>query len=288
MKFYKKHLQVIFVLLIIIFSLSGCSSAKTADTSKLINTQNIMKVTYIDVGQGDSILIQVNDKNLLIDAGPNESTDKLMSYLNKQNIKKLDYVVATHPHEDHIGGMSSVIKKYNIGEFYAPKKMTNTKTFENMVNALKSKNIKINVAFAGVHLDLGKSTKCEMIAPNGTNYENLNNYSAVLKITYGNSKFLFTGDAEKLSEQEILDKNYDISCDVLKIGHHGSTSSSSKSFLDKASPKIAVISCGKNNDYGHPNHKTVDELKKRNIQIYRTDVDGSIVLISDGQKISKQ
>lgn len=284
LKFHKKYLQIILVLLIVIFSLSGCSS----DNSSSTYAQNVMKVNYIDVGQGDSILIQVNGKNLLIDAGPNESTDKLMSYLKKQNIKKLDYIVATHPHEDHIGGMSSVIKKYAIGEFYAPKKMTNTKTFENMVSALKSKNIKINVATAGVNLDLGKNVTCEMIAPNNTNYENLNNYSAVIKITYGNSKFLFTGDAEKLSENEILNENHDISCDVLKVGHHGSTSSSSKPFLDKVAPKIAVISCGKNNDYGHPHHGTTEELKKRNIQIYRTDIDGSIILISDGKKISKQ
>lgn len=275
-------------LLMVALSFTGCTNSKTADNSKHTDTQNVMKVSYIDVGQGDSILVQVNGKNLLIDAGPNESTDKLMSYLSKQNIKKLDFIVATHPHEDHIGAMDTVIKKYDIGEFYAPKKMTTTKTFENMVNALKSKNIKINAAAAGVSLDLGKNVKCEMIAPNGTNYESLNNYSAVIKITYGNSKFLFTGDAEKLSEKEILNKNYDISCDVLKVGHHGSTSSSSKPFLDKVSPKIAIISCGKNNDYGHPHRETVDELKKRNIQIYRTDIDGSIVLISDGKKIAKQ
>lgn len=288
MKFHKKCLTIFVALLIVVFSLTGCTNSKTTDNSKYADNQNTIKVSYIDVGQGDSALIQVNGKNLLIDAGPNESTDKLMSYLSKQNIKKLDFVVTTHPHEDHIGGMSSVIKKYDIGEFYAPKKLTNTKTFENMVNTLKSKNIKINTAVAGVNLDLGKNVKCEMVAPNGTNYENLNNYSAVIKITYGNSKFLFMGDAEKLSEKEILNKNYDISCDVLKLGHHGSSSSSSKAFLDKASPKMAIVSCGKNNDYGHPHRETVDEMKKRNIQVYRTDIDGSIVLISDGKKISKQ
>jgi competence protein ComEC len=289
LKFYKKYLTTFAVLLVVVFSLIGCTSSKTTDSSKYTNTENTMKVSYIDVGQGDSILVQVNGKNLLIDAGPNDSTDKLMSYLNKQNIKKLDFIVATHPHEDHIGAMDTVIKKYTIGEFYAPKKMTTTKTFENMVTALKSKNIKINTAAAGVSLDLGKNVKCEMVAPNGTNYgDNLNNYSAVIKITYGNSKFLFMGDAEKLSEKEILNKNYDISSDVLKLGHHGSSSSSSKAFLDKVSPKIAIISCGKNNDYGHPHKETLEEMKKRNIQVYRTDIDGSIVLISDGKKISKQ
>lgn len=288
MKFYKKYLTTFAAMLIVVFSLIGCTSSKTTDSSKYTNSENTMKVSYIDVGQGDSILVQVNGKNLLIDAGPNDSTDKLMSYLNKQNIKKLDFIVATHPHEDHIGAMDTVIKKYNIGEFYAPKKMTTTKTFENMITALKSKNIKINTAAAGVSLDLGKNVRCEMISPNGKDYENLNNYSAAIKITYGNSKFLFMGDAEKLSEKEILNKNYDISSDVLKLGHHGSSSSSSKAFLDKVSPKIAIISCGKNNDYGHPHKETLEEMKKRNIQVYRTDIDGSIVLISDGKKISKQ
>ncbi|KZL89793.1 ComEC/Rec2 family competence protein [Clostridium magnum] len=288
MKFYKKYLAIFAAFFLIISSFVGCSSSKTIDSSKDANNQHVMKVNYIDVGQGDSILVQVNGKNLLIDAGPNSSTDKLISYLNKQNIKKLDFVVATHPHEDHIGAMDTIINKYNIGEFYAPKKTTTTKTFESMVNALKSKNIKINAATAGVSLDLGKNVKCEMIAPNAPNYEDLNNYSAVIKITYGNSKFLFMGDAESLSEKEILNKNHDISSDVLKLGHHGSSSSSSKAFLDKVSPKIAIISCGKNNDYGHPHKETSTEMKKRNIQVYRTDIDGSIVLISDGKKISKE
>ena len=289
MKFYKKYLIIFAALLIVTFSFIGCTSSKTTDSSKYTNTENTIKVSYIDVGQGDSILIQVNGKNLLIDAGPNDSTDKLMSYLSKQNIKKLDFIVATHPHEDHIGAMDTVIKKYDIGQFYAPKKTTTTKTFENMVTALKTKNIKISTATAGVNLDLGKNVKCEMIAPNNTNYgDNLNNYSAVIKITYGNSKFLFMGDAEKLNEKEILSKNYDIASDVLKLGHHGSSTSSSKAFLDKVAPKIAIVSCGKNNDYGHPHKETMDEMKKRNIQVYRTDVDGSIVLISDGKKISKQ
>lgn len=284
----KKYIKIFAALVILISFITGCSNSPSSENISNIENKNIMKVNYIDVGQGDSILVQVNGKNLLIDAGPNDNTDKLISYLNKQNIKKLDYVVATHPHEDHIGGMDVVIKKYEIGQFYAPKKTANTKTFESMITALKSKNLKINSAKAGINLDLGENTKCEILAPNSTNYEDVNNYSAVIKITYGDSKFLFTGDAEKLSEKEILSKNYDIDSDVLKVGHHGSSTSSSKAFLDKVSPKIAVISLGKNNDYGHPHKETTAELKKRNIQTYRTDIDGSVVLISDGKKVTKQ
>ena len=275
-------------MLITIFTLVGCGGSSSIKINNYISSKNFIKVSYIDVNQGDSILVQVNHKNLLIDSGPIESVSKLMHYLRKQNIDKLDYVVATHPHEDHIGGMSAVIKKYPIRKFYAPKKITQTKTFENMVNSLKSKNLKIDVARPGINLDLGKSVRCEILAPISNNYENLNNYSAVIKITYGNSKFLFMGDAEKLSENELLENGYDLSCDILKIGHHGSSSSSSKTFLDATNPKIAIISCGKNNDYGHPHHQTLNELKKRKIQIYRTDVDGSVVFLSDGNNIVKE
>ncbi|NMM64088.1 MBL fold metallo-hydrolase [Clostridium sp. P21] len=288
MQHYKKLFKVIIPLFIAIFTFTACNNSKNAVNNPTQNTQNIIKVNYIDVGQGDSELIQVNGKNLLIDAGPNESIDKLMNYLSKQNIKKLDYIVATHPDEDHIGGMSSVIKKYDIGEFYAPKKLANTRTFENMATALKSKSLKINAGKAGINLDLGNNITCEMLAPNSDKYKDTNNYSIVIKITYGESKFLFTGDAERISETEMLNKNLDLSADVLKVGHHGSSSSSSNEFLNKVNPKIAIISCGKDNKYGHPHHETVTKLKNRKVQIYRTDVDGSIVLISDGKKIAKQ
>ncbi len=288
MKAYKKIFRIIIPLFILMLTFSACSKSKNVENTSVPDSKNIIKVNYIDVGQGDSELIQVNDKNILIDAGPNESIDKLMNYLSKQNIKKLDYVIATHPDEDHIGGMSSVIKKYDIGEFYAPKKLATTQTFENMVKALKTKNIKINPGKSGMSLDLGKSVVCEMLAPNNDKYTDTNNYSIVVKITYGQSKFLFTGDAEKISEKEMLAKNLDLSADVLKVGHHGSSSSSSKEFLDKVNPKIAIISCGKNNKYGHPHSETIKQLKNRKVQIYRTDVDGSIVLISDGKKIAKQ
>lgn len=245
-----------------IASFSGCLKQNTA-LSRSNKYFDGLKVHYINVGQGDSILVQVNNKNLLIDAGPEDASEKLLSYLSKQDIKKLDYVVATHPHEDHIGGMASIIKKYKIGMFYAPKKTTDTKTFKKMVNALSYKKMKINAARAGVTLDLGNNASCEMIAPNKSSYESLNNYSAVIMIKYGSSKFLFMGDAEKLSEKEILADKKDISCDVLKVGHHGSNSATSNSFLSAASPSIAIISCGKNNDYGHPHKQTLSALKKK-------------------------
>lgn len=278
-------LKLISILTLLTFFITGCSSGISDKSS---DNPRILKIHYIDVGQGDSILVQLNEKNLLIDAGTNESTNKLLSYLKKENIKKLDYVVATHPHEDHIGGMAEVIKSFEIGEFYAPKITSNTRTFQDMIASLKNKNMKINTAKEGVTINFGTNTECIFLAPNSEKYESINNYSSVIKLTYGSTKFIFTGDAEKLNEKEILDKNLDISCDVLKIGHHGSNSSSSAAFIDKASPKTAVISCGKNNDYGHPHKATLNTLNKKNIKIYRTDVDGTILIQSDGSNIVKK
>ncbi|MHC6178947.1 ComEC/Rec2 family competence protein [Clostridium sp. JNZ X4-2] len=287
MNLIKKYLNIISIFLSMLFLFSGCAGDINVLNQKTQSPQ--LRVHYIDIGQGDSELVQVNGKNLLIDAGPNDSKDKLLSYLSGQGIKKLDYVIATHPDEDHIGGMSSVIKKYNINKFYAPKKTSNTRTFESMITALKRKNMKINVPTpSATELNLGKNTTAEVLAPNNTDYEDTNNYSVVLKITYGTTKFLFTGDAENKSEREMIDKNYDLSADVLKVGHHGSSSSTSDEFLNKVNPKAAVISCGKNNKYGHPTKKTINKLKKKGIQIYRTDVDGSILLTSDGNKIAKE
>ncbi|WP_251861230.1 ComEC/Rec2 family competence protein [Clostridium sp. Marseille-Q2269] len=282
MKLKKKNLITVCLLVCLSIIFTACSpqSISTNNTSEL-------KVHYINVGQGDSILIQTKNENILIDAGTRKDSHSVIDYLKKQNIKKLDYVIATHPHEDHIGGMPKVIDEFEIKNFYAPKKTTNTKIFKDMILGLKKKNLKINVAKAGVSLNLSNNVILNFLAPVKNNYNNLNDYSAVVKIIDGNTKFLFTGDAEKNSEKDMLNSNADLSSDVLKIGHHGSHSSSSKEFLDKVDPKIAIISCGKNNDYGHPHKETMKELQKRNIKIYRTDIDDNIVLTSDGKNIKK-
>ncbi|KEI98430.1 hydrolase [Clostridium botulinum A2B3 87] len=286
MKLKKKNLIITCLLICLSIVFTACSqqSSNAVNTS---NKSNELKVHYIDVGQGDSILVQTKDKNILIDAGTRKSSDSLISYLKKQHIKKLDYVIATHPHEDHIGGMPKVIEEFEISNFYAPKKTANTKIFKDMILQLKKKNLKINVAKKGISVDLSNNSSLDFLAPVKDNYENTNDSSAVVKLTHGNTKFLFTGDAEKTSEKDILNSNEDLSSNVLKVGHHGSHSSSSKEFLDKINPKIAIISCGKNNDYGHPHKETMKELNKRNIEVYRTDIDGNIVLTSDGENIKK-
>ncbi|MBU3110853.1 MBL fold metallo-hydrolase [Clostridium lacusfryxellense] len=252
-----------------------------------LNLENNMVTHFIDVGQGDCILIQVNNKNLLIDSGTTDSRKKLIKYLKKNNIKKLDYVVATHPHEDHIGGMASVIKAFDIGMFYAPKATATSESFVDMILALRSKSIKINISAPTISLDLGPSTSCVMLSPNSTTYENVNNYSCVIKVSYKSSTYLFMGDAEELVEHELIKNGYDLKAQVLKVGHHGSKTSSSQEFLNIVSPEISIISCGFYNTYGHPNKGTLAKLKKTNSIVHRTDLDKDIVLISDGLKIKK-
>lgn len=181
--------------------------------------------------------------------------------------------------------MDDVIKAFNIGTFYAPKATANTKTFSNMINALKSKNIQITVPKVGDTVTIGNAT-LTFLAPNSAKYEDLNNYSIVCKLKYGNNSFIFMGDAEDISEGEILQKQLDIQADILKVGHHGSHSSTTQAFLDKVNPKYAVISCGKDNDYGHPHKETIDKLNAKNINVFRTDLEGTIIATSNGNDIT--
>jgi competence protein ComEC len=252
-----------------------------------INLENKMVTHFIDVGQGDCILIQVNNKNLLIDSGPSDSKAKMIRYLKNNNITKLDYVIATHPDEDHIGGMASVIKTFKVDKFYAPKVTSSTVAFEEMIRALRLKNLKINIAYANITLDLGPDTICVMLSPNKSEYKDTNGYSCAIKVSYKNSTYLFTGDLEALNEAELLNKGYDLSADVLKVAHHGSKSSTTEGFLNAVYPQIAILSCGLYNTYGHPHKQTLDKLQKINSTVYRTDKDKTIILVSDGTTIKK-
>jgi beta-lactamase superfamily II metal-dependent hydrolase len=317
----KRLLSLLLIFVFLLFSLSGCASptnteqqpSTTAQTQQVntVQTQQAntkeasqsaqqqsskdtntsvsgkLIVAYLDVGQGDSIFIQTpSGKTMLIDAGVPEMGSKVVDYIKSRGINRIDILVATHPHNDHIGGIPDVINSFQIGKFYMPKVTTTTKTFENVLRAAKSKGLSINVAKAGLTLDLGEGIKADMLAPNSTHYDDLNNYSAVIKITYGNTAFMFTGDAEKESEQEMLHIGYNLKADVLKVGHHGSSSSSTWAFLKAVSPKYAVISVGKGNDYGHPHKETMEKLKSLGITVYRTDECRTVIVTSDGKTIS--
>ena len=242
-----------------------------------------LKVHFLDVGQGDSIFIELpTNETILIDASIKDASDKIINYLKEEKVSKIDYVFATHPHSDHIGGMSAVIKAFDIGQIYMPKAVTTTKTYENLLLTIKDKNLKIKTAKAGNTIIDTDDLKLVVLAPNQDSYESLNNYSIVLKLTYKEKSFLFTGDAETLSEKEITG---DVEADVLKVGHHGSRTSTSQAFLNKVNPSYAVISVGLNNDYKHPHQEVFDRLEKKNIKIYRTDQNGDIIFTTDGYNI---
>ena len=208
-----------------------------------------MKVHYIDVGQGDATLVQVNGKNLLIDAGPNKSADSLVEYIKGIGVTTIDHVIATHPHEDHIGGMDEIFDAFEVKNFYSPKVEHTTKTFEKMINAVTNEGLKITTIKAGdgSKIDLGDGTKVEIFSPVDDKYNELNDYSPIMKITFGENSFLFTGDAEKLVEKQVIANGENIDADVLKVGHHGSTTSSSEDFIKEVSPDIAVIPVGEGN-----------------------------------------
>lgn len=247
------------------------------------NTDGTVSVHFIDVGQADSILVCANGETMLIDAGTKKMSYRVVDYLHKRRIKRIDHLVATHPHEDHIGGMADVIDQFEIGALYMPKETANTKTFENMVKSAKAKGLRAKVPKTGDRIPL-KNTECTVLAPADGFYESTNNYSIVLRLVYGSTSFLFTGDAEELSESEILRCGLEVQADVLKIGHHGSRTSTSEAFLKAVSPEYAVISVGAGNSYGHPNETVLKRLKRSGITIYRTDFDKDIVFYSDGKQ----
>ena len=243
---------------------------------------DLLYVEFLDVGQADSILIYNKGHYMLIDAGNNEDGYKLVNYFKTLGITKFDYVVGTHAHEDHIGGMDDIINNFDIGHFYMPDVITTTKTFEDIVIGLENKQLAFETPKVGSSFKVGDASINTIYV--GSDEADLNNTSIVLKLTYGSNKFLFTGDAEGKVEKQILESG--IESDVLKVGHHGSQYSSTLAFLNVVNPTYAVIQVGKNNVYDHPKKVILNRFDYLNIKVYRTDLDGTIVAKSDGEKIT--
>lgn len=288
-KRHRKQNSPLLTILVVIVSIISCYMAtqKEIDSSYSIRNKNTvtsdLKVYYLDVGQADSILISNNEHNMLIDAGNNEDGPKLVKFLKEElNITKFDYVVGTHPHEDHIGGLDDIINNFEIDNVLLPEATTTTKTFEDVLDAIASKNLEITIPEIDSTFKLGEAELS--IVYTGTDEKNLNNSSIILKMVFGDYSYLFTGDAEKEVEETILKKNINI--DVLKVGHHGSSTSSSESFLNKVTPTYAIISVAKENSYGHPSKETIERLKKYTDKIYMTSELGTILLTSDGKTIN--
>ena len=249
-----------------------------------INTNNdLLKVHYLDVGQGDSIFVELpNNETMLIDAAESYQSENIINYLKNLNYQKIDYVIGTHPHTDHIGGLKDIINTFEIGKIFMPKVVSTTKTYESLLMAIKDKNLKINTAKAGTSIIDTDALKINILAPNNSTYTELNNYSVVTKITYRTTKFLFMGDAEKLSENEIKEN---VTSDVIKIGHHGSNTSSSIDFIKKVNAKYGIISVGLNNKYNLPKEETITNWENSGTKIYLTSTNGTIRASSDGTNI---
>ncbi len=285
----KKQKSSLITILVVILSIVSyyISVHEEIDSSYSLHNKNTvtsdLKIYYLDVGQADSILISNNNHNMLIDAGNNEDGPKLVKYIKEElNITKFDYVVGTHPHEDHIGGLDDIINNFEIENILLPEVTTTTKTFEDVLDCLANKNLDITIPVIDSTFKLGEADLSVIYT--GTDDENLNNSSIILKMIFGNYSYLFTGDAEKEVEDSILRKN--INVDVLKVGHHGSSTSSSESFLNKVTPSYAIISVAKENSYNHPSKETIDRLKKYTNNIYMTSELGTILLTSNGKTIN--
>ena len=285
------HRGSILGIILILFLLAGCSLTIETQAGPPISEESFLKVHFIDVGQGDATLIQQinqdNTYNMLIDAGNNGDGEYLVEYLKDQGVETLDYIIGTHPHSDHIGGLDDVIKGFQVGAIIMPKVMANTRTFEEVMEAVSDKGLSITSPVPGTSYPLGEA-EFTILAPNSDDYASLNDYSIANRLVFGSNSFIFTGDAEALSEEEILNNfnKRDLASDVFKLAHHGSSTSNTEDFLEAINPSYGIISCGQDNSYGHPHREIMAQLKARNILVFRTDLHGTIVINSDGKDIS--
>lgn len=248
-----------------------------------------LSIYFIDVGQGDSELIVSPDGHrMLIDAGTGASQDLLLRFLSKHECDAIDYAVFTHPHEDHIGGADNVVSEVNVSKVLMPDVVSSSVTYEKLLRAIDETDTQAEAVWAGDSFMLGEFVKVKILAPVSIDEDNFNDCSIVLRIEYGDNSFIFMGDAETPVEEQLLTKYGadDLASDLIKIGHHGSTTSSSEKFLDAVSPNYAVIECGKGNTYGHPRNEILERLMKRKVNIMRTDESGTIMITSDGRDIT--
>ena len=252
----------------------------TAQNTGTPSGQNLT-VHFLNVGQGDSILIEYENESMLIDAGESDQGEVVTDYLQNQGISKLEYVVATHPHSDHIGGIDEVLNNFQVEHFVDSGYTHTSKTYENMLTTIDQKNIPFEVVKAGQTIDFDPAVDIEVLNPASTYSDELNENSVVLKVTYGETSFLLMGDAGLESEEKIMEAGYDVDSDILKVGHHASRSGSGATFISAVSPEVSVIEVGARNDYKHPHAEILDRLQKTS-KVYRTDLDGTITVTTDG------
>ena len=286
----KRRIAPLLTLLCLLVSLAGCDllSAAPPDSgapsAAPVTEGTTLAVHFCDVGQADSALLVCGDDAMLIDGGNVADSSLVVSYLDQQGIDQLDYVVCTHAHEDHVGGLSGPLNTCTVSHVLSPVTQYDSKAFENFVKYTEAQGLEPEIPDPGDTFDLGEA-QVTILGP-VAEYSETNNTSIVLRVDYGETSFLFTGDMETKAEKDLLDQGADLSATVLKVGHHGSDTSSSYSFLREVMPEYAVISVGLDNDYGHPSDDVLSRLRDAGATVYRTDQQGTIVAVSDGTTVT--
>ena len=296
MKIFKRILVVTVLLVILLMAVSDTFGFVSYEDMMVflrlrppVFTTAELSVHFIDVGQGDSTLIISGDRTVLIDAGDSEGGQAVRSYLVSQKVDHLDYIIATYPHSDHTGGIETVLESFETGTLLIPVFSENGKSEDDLYawhelnRTAEAAGIAMTEAVPGMTLDLGISS-LSVLAPSG-DYDEINNYSVVTELTHGNNTFLLTGDAETESEADMLKSGVLEDIDVLKAGHHGSSTSTGSEFLEIVKPEYAVISCGAGNSYNHPSGSVMKRLGEYGVRVFRTDLQGSIIAKSDGKTI---
>lgn len=271
------------LVLCILMTLASCSSIYPVSGDGL--NENLTLVHFIDVGQADSILIESKGQVLLMDAGNVDDSETVIEYIKKRGIKKIDYVIGSHPHEDHIGGLSKVIEEFDIGKIFLTDYVLPSKYLSSLLDTIQNKNLRVTIPTVGDEYVLGNASFI-FVAPIKKDYgSKVNNYSLGIKLVDRENTFLLTADAEEVGEMDMAAGEIDISADVLKVNHHGSITSTTEIFIDAVKPTYAIISVGKDNPYGNPSYSVMARLLEHNVQVYRTDLCGSITVISDGKNL---
>ena len=277
---------IVVVILAAVLVWQGVSGGGNTPAPTVTAPMDGLYVHYIDVGQGDAELVCSNGEYMLIDGGEPSASDTLTDYLSSLGVTRLSYVICTHGHADHCGGLSAVVESFEVDEVFISPYGSDAAAYAEFLDAVRDAGLDAEAPDMGVKYRLGEA-QFEFLGP-VEDHKNVNDDSLVLRLVYGDTSFLFTGDMTAKAEKELINDGLSVRCDVLKVGHHGSSGSSCYQFLYEAEPKIGVISCGRDNDYGHPHEETLSRLNDAGVTVYRTDLEGSIVIFSDGMKVERR
>lgn len=277
MKIKIKNIIIVLLSILLVFLLIYSKEEKKENLKEL-------EINYIDVGQGNAVLIKTNNKTILIDGGNRSNSRYYYNFIKNKNIKKIDYMIVSHYDEDHISGLISILENFEVSNVLCPDYKKDTKIYKSFKNSLKKSKANIIYPKKGDNFNISDA-RIKILWPNEYKNNIDNDNSIILKLIHGNMSFLFTGDASINIENQLIYSGFNLKSDVVMIGHHGSKYSTSNEFLEEVDPKLAIISVGNNNRYGHPSNRVLKLLNNKNIKTLRTDIDGDITIKCDGNKI---